>query len=205
VTGLFLVRHGHVEGVDPVRFRGRAALLLSDLGRRQVAALASHLAHHLRPDAIYTSPLERCRDTARAIARPFGLEPRAVEGLIDIHYGAWQGLTPEEARRAWLEEVDLWFERPHLALIPGGETLPALFVRAVTALNGILRRHKEGTVVLVAHESVNRALLLYALELPLSRYWRLGQEPAAINQLEFSGAAFFVRTLNETQHLASAG
>jgi broad specificity phosphatase PhoE len=202
VTRLILVRHGHVEGVDPVRFRGRAPLPLSDLGRRQVGALASHMARHFRPDALYTSPLERCRDTARAIARLQGLEPRTVEALSDIDYGAWQGLTPEEARHRWPEEVDLWFGRPHLAVIPGGETLPALFVRAVAALNEILRRHNEGTVVLVAHESVNRALLLYALELPLSRYWQLGQDPAAINDLDFSDRTFFVRTLNETQHLA---
>jgi broad specificity phosphatase PhoE len=202
MTRVLLLRHGHVEGISPLRFRGRAALPLSDLGRRQAAALGRHIARLLHPDAVYTSPLERCRDTAGMSALPFGLEPRIVEALADIDYGAWQGLTPEEARARWPEEVETWFARPHQAAIPDGETLPALFARTTAALNEILRRHREGTLLVVAHESVNRALLLYAMELPLSRYWQLGQEPAALNDLEWEGGSFFIRSLNETQHLA---
>ncbi len=203
MTRLYLVRHGHVEGISPLRFRGRAALPLSDLGRRQAASLSRHIARLPRPDAVYTSPLERCRDTARAAALPLGIEPEIVAGLADIDYGAWQGLTPEEARRSSPQEVETWFARPHQAIIPGGETLAALFARATAALNEILRRHEGGTVVVVGHESVNRALLIYAMELPLSRYWHLGQEPAAINDLEWKSGAFFIRSLNETQHLSS--
>jgi broad specificity phosphatase PhoE len=64
-----------------------------------------------------------------------------------------------------------------------------------------LPERPEETVVLVGHDSVNRVILLHALELPLSRYWHLGQAPCAINQIEAARDRFFVRSLNETYHL----
>ena len=202
MTTILLVRHGHVDGIAPVRFRGRAELPLSDLGRRQAAALGHCIAAHFKPEAVYTSPLSRCRDTGAAIARHFGLAGIVIDGLADIDYGAWQGLTPEEAARRWPREVAMWQARPHLVEIPGGESLPKLFARATAALHTILGRHEAGTVAIVGHESVNRILLLHALELPLSRYWHLGQEPCALNRLEFADGEFTIHSMNETQHLA---
>ncbi|HVH75512.1 MAG TPA: histidine phosphatase family protein [Stellaceae bacterium] len=202
MTTILLVRHGHVEGIAPVRFRGRAELPLSDLGRRQAAALGHYIAANFKPEAVYTSPLSRCRDTGAAIAGHFALTRIAIDGLADIDYGAWQGLTPEEAARRWPREVATWQSRPHFVEIPGGESLAALSARATAALHGILMRQPAGTLALVGHESVNRILLLHALELPLSRYWHLGQEPCALNRLEFSNGGFLTHSINETQHLA---
>ena len=120
-------------------------------------------------DAVYTSPLGRCRETGAAIAASLRLEPRTVDGLCDVDYGEWQGLTREEAKERWPEETGLWFRAPHLAAIPGGETLAAVLSRATAAQRDVTRYHPDGTVVVVGHDSVNRVLLLFALELPLSR------------------------------------
>src|SRR5215469_8716703 len=153
MTRIVLVRHGHVDWIAPERFRGRAELALSDLGRRQAQALANYIAKTWGPDAIYTSPLGRCRDTGAAIAAPFKVEPRVADALCDIDYGEWQGLTREQAKERWPDEIELWFRAPHLAVIPGGETLPVLLSRAAAALRKILRVHNSGTVVLVGHDS----------------------------------------------------
>jgi phosphoserine phosphatase len=202
MTRIILVRHGHVDWIAPERFRGRAELALSELGGRQVQAVARYIAATWKPLAVYTSPLSRCRDTAAAIAAPFQLEPQPVEGFCDIDYGAWQGLTREQAADRWPDEIELWFRAPHLAAIPGGETLADVLSRVTAALRGVLRAHSHGTVALVGHDSVNRVLLAFALELPLSRYWHLRQEPCCINELFFDGDSFVVRSINETQHLA---
>jgi probable phosphoglycerate mutase len=151
---------------------------------------------------VYTSPLGRCRETGAAIAAPFRLEPQPIEGLADIDYGEWQGLTREQAKERWPEETELWFRMPHLAAIPGGETLAAVLSRATAALRDILRRHPDGTVVVVGHDSVNRVLLLFALEAPLSRYWHLRQEPCGVNELLFDNGSFIIGSINQTQHLA---
>lgn len=63
------------------------------------------------------------------------------------------------------------------------------------------RRHPEELIVLVSHESVNRAILLHALDLPLSHYWTLDQSPCCINEVEFFGDRFLVRRINDTAHL----
>jgi probable phosphoglycerate mutase len=202
MTELVLLRHGHVDWHDPERFRGRAELALTDLGRRQARAAALAIATTWKPDAVYSSPLGRCRDTAAAIAAPFRLAVQPIEALADIDYGAWQGLTRDEAAARWPAEIEQWYRAPHLALIPGGETLATLLSRAGAALYGLLRRHPTETLVIIGHDSVNRVLLLQALELPLSRYWHLRQDPGGLSTLSFANDAFVVRSLNGTQHLA---
>ena len=201
MTKVILVRHGHVEGISPARFRGRADLMLTPEGRLQAEATARRIARSWAPAAIYTSPLSRCRATAETIATPLGLSPSTTDGLIDIDYGEWQGLTPEEARSRWPEPLDTWYRAPQWAAIPGGETLQAVLSRAVSALREVIGRHPSDTVVVVGHDSVNRVILLHALDLPLSGYWRLGQDPCAINEIDFTDDGFTVRSINETYHL----
>jgi phosphoserine phosphatase len=64
----------------------------------------------------------------------------------------------------------------------------------------VIGRHPSDTVVVVGHDSVNRVILLHALELALSRYWRLGQDPCAINEIDFADGGATVRSINETYH-----
>jgi probable phosphoglycerate mutase len=201
MTKIILVRHGHVEGISPERFRGRAELELTPEGRWQAEATARRIQASWTPAALYASPLSRCLTTAKAIGRPFGLTPAPVRGLMDIYYGEWQGLTPDEVGRKWPEALDTWQHAPHWAAIPGGESLQAVLTRAVAALRDVIGPHPSDTVVLVGHDSVNRVILLHALDLPLSRYRRLGQDPCAINEIDFSAGEFTVRSINETYHL----
>jgi len=71
-------------------------------------------------------------------------------------------------------------------------------------LRDVVDGHPSDTLVLVAHDSVNRVILLHALGLPLSRYWRLGQHPCAINEIDFLGDGSVVLSMNETGHLKQA-
>jgi broad specificity phosphatase PhoE len=203
MTKLILVRHGHVEGISPERFRGRAELKLTAAGRREAALTAARIAASWRPAAIYTSPMGRCVDTGAAIGKPFGLAPSAMPGLNDIDYGEWQGLTTDEARARWPGELDTWYRHPDWAALPRGESLQEVLSRAVAALREVVRRHPDDTVVLVAHDSVNRVLLLHALELPLSRYWHFKQSPCCINEIDFGEAGFVILGVNQTDHLRS--
>jgi probable phosphoglycerate mutase len=114
-------------------------------------------------------------------------------------------LTPDEVGRKWPETLDTWYRTPHWAAIPGGESLQDVLARTVAALRDVIGRHPKETVVLVGHDSVNRVILLHALDLPLSRYRRLGQDACAINKIEFSAGEFTVYSINETDHLRRAG
>ena len=201
MTRLILVRHGHVEGISPERFRGRAKLPLTELGRREAAMTAARIAASWQPAAIYTSPMGRCIETGAAIGKAVGLSPSIMPGLNDIDYGDWQGLTNDETHARWPQELDIWRRHPDWAAIPRGESLQQVLARAVAALRDVTRRHPDDAVVLVAHDGVNRMLLLHALELPLSRYWRIKQRPCCINELDFAADGFTILSVNQTDHL----
>ena len=132
MTKILLTRHGHVEGIHPARFRGRAELPLTELGLAQSAALARRIAAHWKPVAVYTSPRERCVVTGAKIAAACGIAASVHEGLGDIDYGAWQMRTHEEVKAETPVAYQLWRESPHLVRFPEGESLQdvvAVFAR----------------------------------------------------------------------------
>ena len=198
---LLLVRHGHVEGIEPKRLRGRADLPLTSRGEAEASAVARRIAAAFRPAAIYTSPLQRCVSTGAAIAQACRLEARVLDDLSDIDYGAWQFKTYEEIKAANPRFFAAWFATPHLVRFPDGESLQDLIARAANALRFVLAHHGDETVVLVAHDSLNRALLLQLLDQPLSSYWRLEQDPCCINEIDITGGHIGVLTVNDTAHL----
>jgi phosphoserine phosphatase len=201
MTKILLVRHGHVDGISPERFRGRSDLQLTAEGRRQAESTARRIAGSWRPAAVYSSPMQRCLATAKAIGQPLALMPVPLEGLNDIDYGEWQGLTPEQVKARWPRELDLWYRRPDWAALPRGETLQDVLARSVSGLRQVTQRHPDETVVMVGHDSVNRVILLHALELPLSAYWRIRQHPCAINDLDLEAGGFTIAAINQTDHL----
>jgi probable phosphoglycerate mutase len=201
MTKIILTRHGHVEGIKPERFRGRAPLDLTKRGVTEAAAVAQRIAAAWRPTHIYTSPMGRCMATAAAIAEASGIAAMTCDDLNDIDYGAWQFKTFAEARVADPALFAAWFATPHLVRFPHGESLQDLVARTSNALRMVLARHPDETIVLVGHDSVNRALLLQLLDQPLSAYWRLAQDPCCINEIDVTGGRINVRCINDTQHL----
>jgi broad specificity phosphatase PhoE len=183
MTKLLLTRHGHVEGIKPARFRGRAELALTPTGLAQAAALAERIARQWKPVAIYTSGLQRCVVTGAKVGEAVGVKPVVLDGLMDLDYGAWQMRTHEEISAEAPEAFRLWRAAPHLVRFPGGESLQDLVARTSDALRTVLARHPEQIVVMVGHDSVNRALLLQLLDQPLSAYWKLAQDPCTLNEI----------------------
>ncbi|HEX4040131.1 MAG TPA: histidine phosphatase family protein [Xanthobacteraceae bacterium] len=201
MTKILLTRHGHVEGITPERFRGREPLKLTARGRAEAAALAQRIAGTWRPRCIYSSPLGRCVETATAIAKACGITVQSCDDLNDIDYGAWQFKTFADAEAQDPLLFAAWFATPHLVRLPNGETLQDLAARVADTVRMVLARHPDETVVLVGHDSVNRALLLGFLDLPVSAYWRIAQTPCCLNEIAAAGGKFCVERLNETLHL----
>ena len=201
MTKIILVRHGHVEGIQPPRFRGREDLPLTERGNAQARALARRIESKWRVEKIYTSPLSRCIATAGSIASVCGIEAQSMEQLIDIDYGTWQMKSYEEMAAAEPALYAIWFDAPQLMRFPAGESLQELVSRSANALRLVLERHRDWTVVLVSHDSINRALLMQLADLPLSSYWRLAQGPCCINEIDIEDSRILIRRINDTSHL----
>jgi phosphoserine phosphatase len=199
---ILLIRHGHVEGIKPERFRGREPLELTALGRAEAQAVARRVAGGWQPASIYTSPMSRCVKTAEAIAQACGVAAaETCADLNDIDYGAWQFKTFAEAKAADPALFAAWFATPQLVRFPHGESLQDVAARAANALRLMRSRHAGETIVLVSHDSLNRALLLLWLELPLSAYWRIAQSPCCINEVDIADGKVCLLRVNETAHV----
>ena len=205
MTRIVLVRHGQTEWNRVERFRGRADVPLNVTGLAQAKATGQRVASEWQPAAIYASPLSRAVKTAEAIAKHFSLPVQIHPGIADIDYGQWQGLTPNEVKARWPEIHHAWYNAPHTARIPGGETLDDLRVRGMVAVNELAARHVGQTIVLVGHTVINRVILLGVLGLGNDRFWRLQQDTCAVNVFEADAQAgdFTLVSLNDTCHLGS--
>jgi len=145
-----IVRHGETAANTGGVWHGSTDTPLSERGRRQAERVAAHLAA-AHPDvaALYTSPLERARHTAEAIARALGVEPRIDTGLAEYHLGRWEG----ETYAALLKEHQLWQNmqrdpdwKPH-----GGESGRDVVDRFRASLERIGGAHPGARVIVVSH------------------------------------------------------
>jgi len=204
-TRIVLVRHGHVEGIKPRRFRGRENIPLTALGKSQAKATAAVIRGTWQPVCVLASPMGRCVETGTAIADACGIRIEVLQTLNELDYGAWQWKTHDEIGRAFPDLYAKWLATPHLFRFPEGESLQDLVARASDAVRHVLRQYRDRTIVLVAHDSVCRALLTQILDQPLSAYWRLHFDPCGISEMEFVGDLPRALRINETFHLSWTG
>ena len=197
---LILVRHGQTEWNRIERFRGRADLALNETGVKQAEAVAERLSGW-NVAAVYSSPLRRALMTAEIIGSRLGLLVQPLDGLIDINYGKWQGLSPAEAAKQDADLYTRWLERPHEVVFPQGESLQDVRLRIEGVIAEMLDKHSDQTVSLVSHVVVCRVFICTVLGLDNSHFWQIGQDTGAINVIETRGAGLALTLLNDTCHL----
>ena len=199
-TRIVLIRHGQTAWNKQEIFRGRADVPLDEVGLRQAQALADAL--RAEPiSAIFTSPLSRAVQTAQALAESHGLVPVAVQDLIDIDLGAWEGLPHDGVREQFPELYAAWQAQPEGVTFPGGENLEAVRQRAGTALAELVEQCPGQTIALVAHRVVNKVLICHILGLLNSHFWKIKQDTGAINRFQATSGGYIVECLNDTCHL----
>lgn len=199
---LVLVRHGETESNRLGLALGREDVALNELGVRQAQRLAGALASETVA-AIYSSPLRRTMDMARAIAAAHRLEVRRDERLIEMDIGEAEGLTFAEVRERFPELIHNWGgpDGPTFRM-PGGERLVDVQERAWGFVEEMARRDGQETVVAVTHNFVILSLLARALAMDLAQFRRLRHAVAAVSVLELAPEQITVLRLNDTCHLA---
>lgn len=157
---IHLVRHGRTVMNVSVRFRGRLDVPLDDVGREEAREAARNLAR-IPLTAVYTSPLSRAKDVAFEIATAASLASyRQHDGLINLDYGDWEGLTKAESAERDPEAFRLYAEDPLRSRCPNGEWLADGAERVVQALLEIGTRHAGEEVAAVTHGAMVRLAVL---------------------------------------------
>lgn len=192
---LLLIRHAAHIHLDQTLSGRMAGVPLSDAGRAEAAVLGSHLARD-GLTAVEHSPLDRTRDTARAIAEAAGLPPpRPVEALIEIDMGEWQGraLDGFGDEPAWRD----WNERRGTARIPGGETMGEAQARIAGHIAELARTRDGEMIALVTHSDMIRAAVAHVIGLPLDNLLRFEVAPASVTRVVVGDWGGKLLSLNE--------
>jgi len=205
MTTILLVRHGQTAWNREERFRGQADVPLDDWGLRQAELVGRRIADQWEPTAIYASSLQRTLQTAAGIARACNLRTTIHDGLLDIDYGVFAGLTPQEAADLYPDIARAWRRAPHMILFPDGQSLGDVRDRAQAALEGIVANHPGQTVVLVTHVVICRLLLCAVLGLDSSHFWQFEPLTASISVFEIYDGHSVLLSFNDTCHLAEFG
>ncbi|HEX4812676.1 MAG TPA: MSMEG_4193 family putative phosphomutase [Nonomuraea sp.] len=199
MTTLLLARHGLTDLTGPVLAGRTPGVRLSEAGRAQAAALAGRIAG-VRLDAVVSSPLERCRETAEAVAEGRELDVELDERFIECGYGGWTGRRLEDLAKEPLWQVVQ--AHPSAATFPEGESLAGMQHRAVSAVREWNHRLGEKAVYLVcSHGDVIKSIVADALGLHLDQFQRITADPAALTVIRYAPLRPFVCKLNDMGEL----
>ena len=193
---ILLIRHA-VTSMTGKRLYGRSeGITLSAEGRQQATALAERL-REVPLTALYASPLERCMETASAIAATRRLDIRPLEGVLEIDYGRFTGRSFPALRRTkvWRE---IHGNQPSAVRFPGGETLAEAQRRSVDAVAEVAARHPRGTVAIVTHGDVISLVIAHFAGVHVDLFQRLEAAPASVSAISIGGGAPKVRRVNDT-------
>ena len=200
MTTILLIRHAVNDFVKTGKLAGRmAGVRLNEEGLAQADALGRRLAE-APLQCIYSSPMERTMETAAAIAKHHPrLSVEAHHEITEVEYGDWQGkaINALQRRKMW----GVVQEYPSRAYFPNGETMRAVQVRIVNAIEALARQHPEEMIALVLHADLIKMALAHYLGMHLDVFQRIVISPASISTLQLGHSRPFIVGMNDIAHL----
>ena len=195
-TLVLFVRHGRTATTG-TNLPGRApGLHLADVGREEAAATANRLAELSQLDAIYSSPLERARETAAPIAATRKLKVTIERGLLECDFGEWTGAELKKLMK--LPEWRTVLTYPSGFRFPGGESFVEMQDRMVGTVQKLVERHRGGVVVCVSHADPIKAAVAHALGTHLDLFQRIVISTCSVTAVGYGVATPVVMTVNST-------
>ncbi|HTX36802.1 MAG TPA: alpha-ribazole phosphatase [Bryobacteraceae bacterium] len=194
-TVLWLIRHPEPEASAVGRCYGSLDIPLSPEGLRHAHALAAALAGEPFA-AIYTSPLQRCAETARILAAGRACPVETVNALREIDFGTFEGRSYDEIAALDPAAYREWMEYPTQAHFPEGESFQHMRSRVLSAASDLLARHCGGCFALITHGGAIRVILAEALGMPPGNLFRIAQRYGALNRIHYMEGIPVVELVN---------
>ena len=189
-TTLILVRHGVTVHTETRKFSGGLGGHnpgLTDEGRDQARATADWLAPLADEiDVVVSSPVRRTLETAEILAARLGTTFVTEDGLAEMEFGTWEGMTFAEVRESYPDDLQTWLGSVDTGP-GGGESLREVEKRVLTSLEQVLSEHAGHTVLAVTHVTPIQVLVTHAMGAPLESVHRMELAPASVTVLSFYG------------------
>ncbi|CAB1000054.1 bifunctional RNase H/acid phosphatase [Corynebacterium diphtheriae] len=201
-TRFVLLRHGQTAMSAARQYSGRSNPELTSVGFEQARRAATFIGRRGGIDAIVASPLQRCQQTAHEVSEQLGGMPvRTIDGLIEMDFGQWDGLSFSQAHEADPELHSAWLDDSRTAP-PGGESLQQVHRRVKKVREELERKYAGKTIVVVSHVTPIKSILRQALDASASMFHRMHLDLASISVAEFySDGPTCVRSVNDTHYL----
>ena len=200
MTAFLFIRHGETDWNRQQRFQGQIDVPLNALGIAQAQRLAQRMAAE-KVDALWSSDLQRARQTAQALERVWGLRAQDLPALREQSFGVLEGLEVSAVPVLHPDLWARWLEHQSDFALPGGESLRRFHDRVVDAVHGLARRHVAGTVAVVTHGGVLDMLWRNARELPLDGLRDCAIPNTGINRLRWHDGTLVVESWGDAAHL----
>jgi probable phosphomutase (TIGR03848 family) len=193
VTTFYLVRHGVTSHTGHRLTGWMDGVSLNDEGRAQAERAAGSLAG-VSFEAIYSSPIDRTRETAEILAKPHGMKVRTSKGIGEVGYGAWTGRPLKVLARTKIwATLQRW---PSSVRFPEGDTLREVQVRAVEELERLRERHPRGNVCVVSHADTIKLALAHYMGIHIDLFQRILIAPASVSVLNIGTYGPQILSLN---------
>ena len=196
---IILARHGQTEWNKAFRFQGRTNVQLTDEGKRQAYQLSERLRTWC-PEVIYTSPLDRAKYTAEAIASPLKMTPVILPELEEINFGSWEGQTFDSLKSECSEEYSRWREDPFFNPPEGAETWPEIEASLNRAVD-IMLESPYKRIVAVSHGGIMRALYAVIMGLDPHHTWYMDVSNCSISGIDIVGGRRYLSFTNDDRHI----
>lgn len=203
VTSVILIRHGHTVQTETGKVYSDPSSTLTDKGIAEAREIAAWLPME-SPEVLLSSPSVRALGTAEAIASIANTPVQVIESLRELQTGSWDGRSYLEIKRNEPDVYAAWSKDPIRNAPPGGESIEELCHRAVEHVHQLCQDFGGKRVALVTHAEVIRAIVVYALGMPIDNFWRISVPTASVTKIDFSAnfATVHYTGLRPDVHLA---
>ena len=201
MTRIILVRHGETTWNIEGRYQGQEDTPLSERGLKQGHLLAEGL-RNIPIDLAISSPLKRSYQTCKFCADLHNLPVATDERLLEINHGSWEGVLAGDIQKQYPVEFAQWHSEPEKVVMPGGgESLEDVRKRVRAAFDEYVVKYPHKTLLVAAHDAVNKAIICDILGLGMEHFWQIKQDNTCINVLECNEGVWRAVLLNSTNHM----
>ena len=196
----YIVRHGQTNWNILGKTQGHGNSDLTAKGIEQATELAESIVNY-PIDYIYSSDLGRAVQTAQILGDKLNIKVKETEALREMGFGEWEGLLIDEIKTNYASVYTTWRNEPHLAQIPGGETLHLIKDRVDSFIQSLNEKYDNKHILLVTHSVTVRVMLLAFLNSGMENIYRIKQDNTALNIVEYRDYGPVVIKMNDTSHI----
>jgi probable phosphoglycerate mutase len=196
----YIVRHGQTNWNILGKTQGHGNSDLTAKGIEQATELAESIVNY-PIDYIYSSDLGRAVQTAQILGDKLNIKVKETEALREMGFGEWEGLLIDEIKANYANVYATWRNEPHLAQIPGGETLHLIKDRVDSFIQSLNEKYDNKHILLVTHSVTVRVMLLAFLNSGMENIYRIKQDNTALNIVEYRDYGPVVIKMNDTSHI----